>query len=265
MPGPHREDVARVGVARVLHRDRGSGTDQQRGEEEQRLLGADRDHHLGGRHPDPASRQQAAADLLDEERVVAVDQVLRPALQLGGSERPARALPPLRDRKQRRIELAVEEGVGIALPVRRLDDVALLRRAGDEPPAPVDRGTRRCRRDRGLRPLDLAAYEIAAALARFEKAGIDEVLVGEHDGVARDPELLGELAARGHRGSRREAPVENCRDQHLPDAGLERPLAAWRQGEQLAPHGPIDPSAHYPRHSTLRTPIVRCRHGFVNR
>ncbi|MFL5056310.1 MAG: aminotransferase class III-fold pyridoxal phosphate-dependent enzyme [Microvirga sp.] len=30
-------------------------------------------------------------------------------------------------------------------------------------------------------------------------------------------------------------------------------MAAWRQREQLAPHGPIDPSAHDPRHSTLRT------------
>ena len=38
-----------------------------------------------------------------------------------------------------------------------------------------------------------------------------------------------------------------------------------RQGEQLVPHGPIDPSAHDPRHSTLRAPIVRSRHGFVNR
>ena len=265
MPGPHREDVARVGVARVLHATVRSGPDQQLGEEEQRLLGADRDHHLGGRHPDPASRQQAAADLLDEERVVTVDQV---CAQPFSSEAPSARREHSRqsgDRKQRGIELAVEEGVGIALPVRRLDDVALLRRAGDEPPAPVDRGTRRCRRDRELRPLDLAAYEIAAALARYEKARIDEVLVGEHDGVARDPELLGELAARGHCGSRREAPVENCRDQHLPDAGLERPLAAWRQGEQLAPHGPIGPSAHYPRHSTLLTAIVCCRHGFVNR
>ena len=65
------------------------------------------------------------------------------------------------------------------------------------------------------------------------------------------------------------------KDQCYTTAVVLAQLAYWvgtkegRQREQLAPHGPIDPSAHYPRHyprhSTLRTPIVRSRHGFVNR
>ena len=71
---------------------------------------------------DAAPGQQPRLDLLDQQRVVAVDHVGRPVADLEHGERHAVAFAPFGGRKQRRVELAVDEGIG------RLDPVAVLGR-----------------------------------------------------------------------------------------------------------------------------------------
>jgi hypothetical protein len=61
-----REVVARVGVARVLDAHGRRSIDQQRSEQEDRLLRTTGDQDLVTLGPDAARRQQAAMDLLDK-------------------------------------------------------------------------------------------------------------------------------------------------------------------------------------------------------
>ena len=127
MPCAQREVVARVGVARVLDAHRRCAIDQQRGEQEGGLLRATGNQDLVAFGPDTACRQQAAMDLLDQGIVVAVDVVRCPASQRAALQRLEHALAPVGRREQRGVELAIDEGVGLLLPVAGLVDVALLR------------------------------------------------------------------------------------------------------------------------------------------
>ena len=177
------------------------------------------------------------AQLVDELRVVAVDHVARPVLDLEHRERGSRAFAPVIGREERRIELPVEERVGVAQPVRPLHDVALARGAQGEARFPLGAAERR---DGWLRAPFVPGGarigdEIAAPFARAQEALVDELPVGQHDGVARDVERGRELAARGHAGAGDEPALLDRRHDHLADLHLERTLAPREVAEQQRP------------------------------
>ncbi len=116
------EDRARVGIAGILHRDLGTLGHQEVGEHVERVLRAERHDDLVRIGEDAAPGQEPRLDLLDQQRVVAVDHVGRPVADFEHGERHAVAFAPFGGREQRRVELAVDEGVG------RLDPVAVLGR-----------------------------------------------------------------------------------------------------------------------------------------
>jgi hypothetical protein len=89
------------------------------------VLCPDGHQDLLGRREHPAPFQQARLDLLDQQLIVAIDQVAGPAADLGCRCRLNAAFPPAGNRQLRRIALAIEERIRIALPVPRLGDVAL--------------------------------------------------------------------------------------------------------------------------------------------
>ena len=85
---------------------------------------------------------------------------------------------------------------------------------------------------------------LVGATAREAQALVDELLVGEHDGVARHAELVGHLAARGHRLARRQLAVEDRADQHLADLRLQAQALARRALQQLLPHHVVGALRH---------------------
>ncbi len=208
------------------------------------MLGADREQDLLRRHEDAAARQQQGADLLDELRIVVGEAVARPFAHGGEAERLARAFPPIGDGKEGRVDLAVDEGVFVALPVARLDDVALGRGPRPQPQQPVGpTPIEPCRRgDPGVRRrgeagrIDLPADEIAAALPGDEEAFLHQILIGERHGVARDLEGLRQLAAGGQRAAGRQLALADGGHQHLAQLGLQGGPRLGIEVEELLAH-----------------------------
>ena len=132
------EDAARVGIAGVLHRHLGALAHQQRRQHVERVLGAERDDDLVGIGEDAAPRQQPRLDLLDQQRVVAVDHVGRPVADFQHRQRHAVAFAPFGGRKQRRVELAVDERVGVLDPVLVLGRARHVAGRDLAPRLPVD-------------------------------------------------------------------------------------------------------------------------------
>ncbi len=141
------EDVAHVGIARLFHRHAGVGTDQQAGQQVKRILRAQRDEDFVVAGHDAAARQDAAADLLDQQRIVMGPGIVGPGAQPFLAQRLPGAVAPFGQRKEIVVHLAVDEGIGVALPVQRLGDVLLRGRILDEAGRPVDlAGGPRCSR-----------------------------------------------------------------------------------------------------------------------
>ena len=211
------------------------------------MLGADREQDLLRRHEDAAARQQQGADLLDELRIVVGEAVARPFAHGGEAEGLARAFPPIGDGKKGRVDLAIDEGVFVGLPVPRLDDVALGRGPGPQPqepvgPEPLDPCRRCCagvRRGGEAGSIDLPADEIAAALPGDEEALLHQILIGERHGVARDLEGLRQLAAGGQGTAGRQLPLADGRHQHLAQLGLQGGPSLGVEVEELLAHGEL--------------------------
>ncbi len=94
--------------------------DEQAGEEIERVLGAERDQDLLVARHDAAPRQDAAADLLDEQGIIEGPGIVGPGAEPFLAERLARAVAPLGEREQIVVHLPIDEGIGVALPVERL-------------------------------------------------------------------------------------------------------------------------------------------------
>ena len=135
--------------------------------------------------------------------------------------------------------MPVEERERVAQPIELLDDVALPRRRDAEALRPVGARRRwRAQLDpprRGRVAEVELGDEIAAALARFEEAFIDELPIGEHHRVAGDAEREGELSARRHARIGGEATLLDRGDDHLADLDLKRPLVEREIAEENAP------------------------------
>ena len=229
------------------------------------MLCADGDEDFVGRDEHAAAHEQARLDLLDQQRIVAVEEIGRPAAHFCRGRRLQAALAPPRHRQLRRIDLTVDERIRIALPVVRLDDVALRGHGAPVALRPLRRRRGRtcgcrCRRTCAAGD-DLRIDEVAAAALRQQVPFVDEQLVGERDRVARDAELGGKHARRRQRDADGNVAVEDRGDQHLADLRLQAHLAAKRELDQLVPHDA--PAAVGPRIMPRRArwPIRRAASG----
>ena len=137
MRAAQTEIVARVGVARVFYTDPGVRADEQHREQKTGLLYAAGDQNFVALDPDASCGQQAAVDLVDQSAIVAVNVVGRPAPDRLRLQCLHRTGAPVSKREQRTIELTVNKRIGLALPIGRLDDVALGRWLDLQPCAPV--------------------------------------------------------------------------------------------------------------------------------
>ncbi len=234
------EDVAGVRVAGVFHADHGVLVDQQVGQQVERMLRAHRDDDFLGVGPDAAAGQHLGADLLDQCGVVVGDQVRRPAADVQHRQRLDAAFAPFRGGEQVLVELGVDKGIGLLLPVARLGDVALPGRAEAQPFVPAHVrlaavGGRGVGSRTGMAAHDRVADEVAAAFARHQITLAHQLLVGEHDGVARDAQLVGQMPAGRHRRARRQVAAEDGGHQHLAHAALQAEVGRAFAFEQALP------------------------------
>ena len=241
------ENVAGVRVARRLQTDRRVAADQQIGQQVERLLGADSDDDFLVAGPYASTRQHPRANLLDQRGVVAKDHVLRPLVDFEHAQGLHAALAPVGDGEERAVELAVEEGVGEALPVGALLDVALLGGPEAEAARPFRRRQRRfVRRRSALDPAgeDVGVDEVALALARDQIAFVDQLLVGDDHRIARHAELGRHVPARRDRRIDRMLLVQNGRDQHLTNLPLQAEAGVGPALKELVPLGGVGLCGH---------------------
>jgi hypothetical protein len=78
-----------------------------------------------------------------------------------------------------------------------------------------------------------AVDEIAAAAARDEKSVLDQLLIGQHDGVAADAKAARQRARRGQRAGCVYMAVEDCRGQLLAQLLLQADATVRADMEQV--------------------------------
>ena len=231
----HSEYAAGIHVSGILDTDDSFFAKKQVRYQVERMLGADGDQDLIGGCPHAAPGQQTGVNLFQELRVVAVDAVFRPSPNGADAECLARAFPPVRNRKEREIALAVNEWIGILEPVLRLDDLTPATGRGAKALAPVGSehvatvGLSGFAADAARE--DVLIDVVAAAFTGDKIAFVHQMLVGENHGIAGHAQLLRELSARGHRASRNDVATEYGAHHHLPELALETRAAFRRQVE----------------------------------
>jgi hypothetical protein len=82
---------------------------------------------------------------------------------------------------------------------------------------------------------------VADPLARDQEALVGQRLVGQHHGVARDPERVRQAPARRQRAVRGEPPVEDGIDEVAPKLGLQADLAVVLDRKQKLAHAGPSP------------------------
>ena len=134
--GHRAKNIARIGVSGIFHADRCILAQKQLGEQIERLLRADRYNDFIRAGPDAAPGQNVKAQLVDQFRIITIDQIPRPIMDFKHAQRAARAFPPIIRGKEARIKLAIEKRVLISKPFFRLHDITTGRRCHREPPVP---------------------------------------------------------------------------------------------------------------------------------
>jgi hypothetical protein len=154
---------------------------------------------------------------------------------------------PFRRRKERRVELPVNEGVGVFDPVLVLGRARHFARCDAAPRLPVD-----------LAGGDLVALlhrlggggqhlridKMAAPLAGDQEALVDQLLESQHHRAARHAEFLGKHPAGRQRHRRGDLPVEDGGHDRLADLGLQRLSGFCRNPEKSRPDCCVVPLCH---------------------
>ena len=232
-------DVVHVDVAGVLHREALALLEQQHAADPQRLLGAHRDQDFLRACPDAAAGQQPLVDLLDQQRVVIVEVVHRPAANRRHAHRVAAAFAPVLGGEEFRVQLAIEKGVVVLVPVAGLLDGALLRGLEGQPLIPVEAvglDVIEAHRRVGATLENLGIDEVTAALAGDQKAVFQQLLIGQHHGIARDIQLAGQLATGGQRDITWQMAFENRLGNLLANLELQAFLARGIEVKQRVAH-----------------------------
>ena len=137
--GHQGEDIAHVRIARVFNRHRRMRFDQQTGQQIQRVLRTQRHQYFIAIGKNAAPCQDALADLFHQSRIVFGKSVICPGIQPLPVHGLPRAVAPRGNRKQRRIGLAIDERIGIIMPVWRFADIGLPCRVQSQLGVPVNR------------------------------------------------------------------------------------------------------------------------------
>ena len=135
--GMECEDIAGVWIPGILDRYPCGFAEEQGGDQVESLLSPYRNQNLIRCRPHPTTWQDMGPDLLDEERIVVIDVIARPTSHRGRAHGLSAAFPPLGHRKQLRVELPVNEGISILLPVECLRNIALVTGVDLQPAVPV--------------------------------------------------------------------------------------------------------------------------------
>ena len=232
------EGVSGAVKSRVLDGDWPVPVRQHHADDAQRVLCAERDEDLLVVRVDAAVAQHPLAQLLDEPRTVALHRVSHPHRHLPAAESLPRALPPGVDGEQVRIELVVDERVGIAHPVQRILDRDQGRRleldgSRRRLPAPCRLVFAVLRREGHAQ---IGVDEVPGPVACDQEAELDQPVVGGKDGVSRDIELARKLPARWQRPIVGQYPGRDRRAHHLAYLVPEAEPGRFRQLEQVRGH-----------------------------
>jgi len=114
----HPERIDGAEKSRIFERDRTIELCKQGTQDRQGVLCAQCDEDLVRTGDDAARAQQALAHLLDQIGTVAFHGIAGPQRYVLATQRQARTFPPVVDGKKIRIDLVVDEGIGIASPVQ---------------------------------------------------------------------------------------------------------------------------------------------------
>ena len=193
------QQLAHRRTAGVLERHGRGAIDEQLHQQVERVLPADRYQDLVRAGADASPRQHLRPDFLDQHRVVGETFVAPDVAGWPAGKRHATGLAPLGHGIQRRVELSVDERVWIATPVRRTAETLAPARRWLESSAPARdlRLARRCGAFESDATLGRLLVDVdPAAWPAHEQAFIHQLADGEYHGVARDVQLLGELARR---------------------------------------------------------------------
>ena len=158
MGAANRKDMACIGIAGVFHANAGLGPHQKLGDQVQGVLSAQGDEDFVFFRAHAAARQHARPDLLDKLRIVLVETVLGPGVNGIEGQGLARGDAPIVHRKELRIRLPVNEGIGVIAPVRHQFEQALARRMDLKPTLPAPLPGRTLRRRGGFRQIELGGY-----------------------------------------------------------------------------------------------------------
>ena len=189
---------ADVGFAGVFQTDRALRAAQQLENQMKRLLLAHGDEDFVGSRCNPPPGEDLLPELLDQQLIVGLAGIGRPAFYLADSERHAARLAPLGDREKSAIVEPFDEGIGKLTPVCRVAQSFI----GDHAIGGLAHyGRLHTPRfwsgDSGYFRCVTAMRDIhAASLARDQMARSNEILVGQRHRISGDAEFTGQLSRR---------------------------------------------------------------------
>ncbi len=217
------KNIAGIRISRIFNADMNPRSHQCRRDQVKPVLCAQGNEYFLLRRIDAAPWKQLAADLQDKLRIVRRYRIIRPVPHGVAAHRLTRTFPPCRQRKEAGIGLAIDEGIGILLPVCGLDDIPLGGKPGIDQPVPRHRGAlipvsgkpgAGCRGD--------IADPIAGSRNGDEKIAFHQLVIDDHHGRPRYPEVIGQLPAGGHFCARGQLPVQDACDNLFAKLVLNR-------------------------------------------
>ena len=192
--------------------------------------------------------------MLDQQRIVAVIVILGKCRKILAPQGADGAEPPVLVVKKAGIGLAIDEVVGIALPVGGAVDLGkALKPPGDQALKLATFDARGAQRHFG-RARRAFRDEIARPPARRQVIGTDEFSISQRHGDAADAQMLGQAARRGHLLPRTEPTCQNPFGDHLANALLQGPARGGGQDKGFGGD----------RHSGLKSPMrldLSCKWG----
>lgn len=187
----------------ILHANARAGGHQQAGQQVQRVLRTEGNQNLVRRGDNSAFGQHPGADLLNQHRHVPIDMIHHPLRVPYAAVQPVRRRAPGRQRELAGIGLTVDKRIAVVHPAGRFENRLLLTGGNLQPRAPAWCRTRVlrcsfCYRG-GSCVLIIRMQVITAARAAHQISLVNQPLKHQRRGVARYPQLAGQLAAGGER------------------------------------------------------------------
>ena len=244
------EDAQGVAKTGVLDGHLDAMRHQQCSQQVQRVLRAQGQQDFVGAGPDAPLGQHAGAQLFDEHLIVAVETIAQPALIAFTAQGVARHFAPAFQREQVPYGLPVDERVAEATPVTGPQDAVLQTGEHLQAPGPIRSALRiagiavadrtvTAERRPGVARIAAAVVGmqvVTTARAAHQIAVVQQAFVDQRHGIARDTQLLGQLAARRQRLIGRKTSAQNRRHQGLAQLLLQAALLVEIQVKHVIDH-----------------------------